>query len=293
MKTYRRSVLLTLLCLLAGAALAPAAHAIALSETEGWEAGTCTGNEATVKNCRYSSPHSAFYTQSAGHPDWGLTGFKVKQSGEAPEGNPIKRIRVDVPPGLAANPQVVPTCTRGQFEANSCPLNTKVGFVELKAYVEAVGKTLSLEGNVYNLQQEPGLPLLFGIDVKGVEVPLLPVVEDTHLFLEGHVSWGGEPSLAPRGIASGDFHEWFEINNVPTEVSVKLLTLEVIKSKLKTVESKLFFNGHAGTGGKENFLTMPSNCAAPTTSYLELETYPPTERLSAPTTPPVGVDGCD
>ncbi|HUA73900.1 MAG TPA: hypothetical protein VL988_04010 [Solirubrobacteraceae bacterium] len=38
---------------------------------------------------------------------------------------------------------------------------------------------------------------------------------------------------------------------------------------------------------------MPSNCAAPVTSYLELETYGPVEKLSAPTTPPVGVEGCD
>ncbi len=294
MTTYRRSVLLTLLCVVAAAALAPAARAagnIGLSE---WEAGTCNGTETTVKNCKYSSPPSDFFTQSAGHPPWGLTGFKVSESSAGvPAGQPIKRIRVDVPPGLAANPQVLDTCPRATFESSpkTCPATSKAGFVELKAFVElpVLPQTLTLTGSVYNLPQESGRPLLFGIDVEGVP----PLVEDTLLMLVGHVSWGGEPSLAARGIPSGDFHEWFEIDNVPTTVAAKIGPIEVAQVPLKTLESKLFFNGRAGTGGRENFLTMPSSCAAPTTSYLELETYPPTERLSAPTTPPVGVDGCD
>ena len=291
MQKSRRSVLLALLCLIAAAALAPAARAAGSLGLAEWEAGTCNGSEAEVKNCRYSGPSSAFYTQSAGHPPWGLTGFKLTQTGEAPNGSPVKRLRVDVPPGLAADPQALETCAKSTFESNPklCPGGSKAGFVQLKAFVELPvlgGTVLELKGNVYNLPEEPNLPLLFGIDVEGVP----PLVEDVKLFLKGHVSWHREGALTARGIPSGDFHEWFEIDNVPTETAVEVLALEVVKAPLKTVESKLFFDGHAGKG---NFLTMPSNCKAPTTSYLELETYAPTERLSAPTTPPVGVDGCD
>jgi hypothetical protein len=268
-----------------------AAHAAGSLGVAKWEAGTCTGSEAQVKECKYSSPHSAFYTQAAGHPPWGLTGFEMSTSGGAPTGSAVKRLRVDVPPGLAADPQALAVCSRSQFEANSCPASTKAGFVELKAYVEIplLPQTLTLKGNVYNLPQEPGLPLVFGIDVEGVP----PLVEDVHLLLEGHVSYAHEDSLAARGVASGDFHEWFEINNVPPEVGVKVGPLEVIKAPLKTVESKLFFDGHAGKEGKENFLTLPSSCGAPPTSYLELETYPPVEKASLPTVPPVGIEGCD
>jgi hypothetical protein len=283
--------LLMLLCCLAVTLLAPDAHAAGSLGVAKWEAGTCTGSELQVKECKYSSPHSAFYTQAAGHPPWGLTGFELATSGEAPNGSPVKRLRVDVPPGLAADPQALAICSRSQFESNSCPASTKAGFVELKAYVEIplAAKALSLKGNVYNLPQEPGLPLAFGIDVEGVP----PLTEDVHLVLEGHVSFAHEDSLAARGVPSGDFHEWFEINNIPTEVGVKVGPLEVIKAPLKTVESKLFFNGHAGKEGKEDFLTLPSDCGAPPTSYLELETYPPVEKASLPTTPPVGVEGCD
>lgn len=291
MKTRRATVLLTLLCCITVASIAPEAHAAGSLSVAKWEAGTCTGNEAQVKECKYSSPHSAFYTQAAGHPPWGLTGFELSNSGGAPTGSAVKRLRVDVPPGLAADPQALAVCSRSQFEANSCPASTKAGFVELKAYVEipVTPQTLTLKGNVYNLPQEPGLPLVFGIDVEGVP----PLVEDVHLLLEGHVSYAHEDSLAARGVPSGDFHEWFEINNVPPEVGVKLGPLELTKAPLKTVESKLFFDGHAGKEGKENFLTLPSDCGAPPSSYLELETYAPVEKASLPTTPPVGIDGCD
>src|SRR6201994_193354 len=256
-----------------------------------WEAGTCTGSEASVPTeCKYSNPN-AFTTRGGAPPPWGLTGFELSTSGAAPNGSALKRLRVDVPPGLAAAPEALAVCTRAQFDANSCPASAKAGFVSLKAYVEIplAPQTLTLKGNVYNLPQEPGLPLVFGIDVEGVQ----PLTEDVHLLLEGHVSYAHEDVLAARGVPSGDFHEWFEINNVPTEVGIKVLGLEVDKAKLKTVESKLFFNGHAGKEGKENFLTMPSSCVAPSTSYLELETYGPVEKTSLATTPPVKVEHCD
>jgi hypothetical protein len=268
-----------------------AAHAAGSLGVATWEAGTCTGSEASVPaECKYSNP-GAFYTQSAGHPPWGLTGFELSNSGAAPNGSALKRLRVDVPPGLAADPEALAVCSRAQFNSNTCPASAKAGFVSLKAYVEIplAPQTLTLKGNVYNLPQETGLPLVFGIDVEGVQ----PLTEDVHLLLEGHVSYAHEDVLAARGVPSGDFHEWFEINNVPTEVGIKVLGLEVDKAKLKTVESKLFFNGHAGKEGKENFLTMPSSCAAPSTSYLELETYGPVEKTSLATTPPVKVEGCD
>ncbi len=274
------------------AALAPAALGAGSLGIAKWEAGTCNGSQAEVKSCEYSSPHNAFYTQSAGHPPWGLTGFEVTSSGGDPTGAPLKRIRVDVPPGLAADPQALETCERSVFESNPalCPPNSKAGFVQLTAYVEVplLPQTLTLEGNVYNLPQEAGHPLMFGIDVKGIP----PLVEDVHLILEGFVSYASEPVLSAHGVPSGDFHEWFRIENIPTEVGVKVGPLELVRVGLKTLESKLFFDGHAGKEGKEDFLTMPSNCLAPTTSYLELESYSG-ERASGPTTPPVGVTGCE
>ncbi len=277
----------TLACLLVAGALAPLAHGFGIAK---WEAGTCTGTEPTVAGqCSYANP-GAFYTQSAGHPPWGLTGFEVAGASSS---SPLKRIRVDIPPGLAANPITLPTCAAHasenaaeNFESNTCPPATKAGFVSLKAIVEILGTSpeLSLEGNVYNLGPKPGLPLLFGINVEGKGL-----AKNVHLLLEGHVSDHIEAALAAHGEPSGDYHEYFEINNVPQEAEVELLGIHLTNAPLRTVESKLFFNGHAGRG---NFLTMPSNCAAPTTSYLEIENYAG-ERRNEPTTPPSKVEGCD
>jgi hypothetical protein len=274
------------------AALAPVAQAS--FGVAKFEAGTCNGNETEVKSCEYTSPHSAFYTQAAGHPPWGLTGVELAHtgtgSGREPEGRPLKRLRVDVPPGLAADPQTLETCSRTEFQAKACKPGTEAGFVELEAVVEVpvLGNTLlTLKGKVFNLAQEPGLPLLFGIEVEGVK----PIVENVQLFLEGHVSYAKEAVLAARGVPSGDYHEWFEIKNIPNEVEVEALGVPLTKAPLKTLKSKLFFNGQAGKG---NFLTLPSVCGAPSlsTSYVEVESETG-EIASSPTVPPVSVEGCD
>jgi hypothetical protein len=291
MKTHCRISLVLICCLLAGGAAAATGGveaAYGWGPPQNWEAGTCNNSACTYKSVEKSPSES--FNQAAGHPPWGITSFEVPHPSGKPE-ETLKRIRVDVPPGLAADPQTLPTCARAEFNAGTCSPLTKVGLVELEAFVgPPVSSTLSLEGNVYNLQQEPGLPLLFGIEVKGVAVPLVGGVENTRLFLEGHVSYAKEPALEARGVPSGDYHEWFTINNIPNEVAVKLLTLEVVKAKLQTVKSKLLFNGRAGNG---NFLTVPSECGAPSksTTYVELEDEKG-EVTSAPTVPPFGVKGC-
>ncbi len=266
----------------AGGTAAPAAQAGFGVEEKNFEAGTCT-----VRGCEYSSPHSAFYTQAAGHPEWGITGFELNSSGGVPEGK-LKRIRVDVPPGLAANPQApMPTCGKAQFESDAklCPSSSLVGEVEMKALVELVpGLPIALPtltGQVYNLPLQPGRPLLFGVTVE----PLAPLVAPVKLMLVGHLSDAYEPELAARGVPSGDYHEYFEIDNVPTEGEVGI---GGIKAPLRVLRSKLLFFGRAGG----NFLTLPSVCSSSTTSYLEVESYEG-QVSSTPTHTPVGVEGCE
>ncbi len=117
MERFRRSVLLMLFSCLTFAAFAPGANAAGFGVAS-FEAGTCNGKtEAEAESCKYSSPESVFYTQAAGHPPFGLTGFEVAHTGEGenrrPTGEPLKRLRVDVPPGLAADPVsagLLPSC---------------------------------------------------------------------------------------------------------------------------------------------------------------------------------------
>ena len=90
-----------------GCALAPAARAGFGVEEHNFEAGTCV-----VSSCVYTSPTSDFFTQAAGHPESGITTFEMNHRtsgfGEEPEGN-LRNIRVDIPAGLAADPELVPS----------------------------------------------------------------------------------------------------------------------------------------------------------------------------------------
>jgi hypothetical protein len=259
-------------CLAAGS-LASVAQAAFGPEV--FEDGTCVN-----KTCTYASveanPAEAF-TQAAGHPPWGGTKFIMKHSGSNVEGSSVKRLRVDVPPGLAANPQApMPRCSVKIFEhkPSECPAQSIVGTVEMEAVAEPLGLlplTLpSLEGTVYNLEAPPGLPLDFGIAVEPAGELLSPI----HLFLEGHVAWWS------------DYHEYFEINNVPNEAQVNVGL--PVKAPLKVLMSKLNFNGRAGG----NFLTLPSECSTTTTSHLELESWSG-EIATTETHTPVGVEGCE
>ncbi len=245
-----------LLCCVAGGIAAPAAQAGFGVEEKNFEAGTCA-----VSSCTYASveaDHEEAYTQAAGHPQYGITGFEFNSTssglGQEPIGD-VKRVRVDVPPGLAADPEALPACAVKAFEEDKCPADTEVGKDELTAFVAAADVPLSAP--VYNLEQPPGLPLYFGIHAS------VPLVADEHIFLEGHVSW------------NSDFHEYFEINNISKSIPL--------------LKSKLIFDGRAGEG---NFLTLPSVCSTTTTSHLEVESWEG-EISKTQTHTPVGVEGCD
>ncbi len=243
---------------------APVAQAAFGVEEHDFEAGTCM-----TSSCTYASVegnHSEAYTQAAGHPPVGITGFEFNHTqgllGEEPEGA-VRNIRVDLPPGLAANPEALPACSISAFQNDECNPDAQVGTTELTAF-DGIND-LTISGAVYNLEQPPGLALDFGIDV-AVE-PLVNV----HIYLEGHVSW------------SSDYHEYFEIHNVPKEG--ELLGAKV---PLAVLKSKLIFNGR---GGKGDFLTLPSECSATTTSYLEVESWEG-QISRTQTHTPVGVEGC-
>jgi hypothetical protein len=220
-----------------------------------FEAGTCTAKPCTYQKIREHSGEQ--FTQAAGHPPDGITSVELNSKENIlkqrePEGA-LKRLRVDVPPGLAANPEALGKCSFEAFDEDKCPAESQAGETELTVFVAALDATIT--GQVYNLEPSPGLPLEFGIHVE------VPGVANEHILLEGHVDW------------SGDYHEYFEINNISKSIPI--------------LKSKLIFNGIAGG----NFLTLPSVCSTSTTSHVEVESYEG-QISRAETHTPVGVEGC-
>jgi hypothetical protein len=97
-----------------------------------WEAGTC--KESTC-NSEGKAPSAEFYTQAAGHPDFGITDFAFNYAKETnvlaeevrvPEGH-VRDARVDLPPGLAVDPEATPECPEAEIEKLECPESTQVG----------------------------------------------------------------------------------------------------------------------------------------------------------------------
>jgi hypothetical protein len=261
-----RASLSTLLATVATAVLAPAAQAgfgVSL-----WEAGTCENHTCTYKSVEAN--HAEAFTQAAGHPPWGITTFELNHTGSAPlakpEGEPVKRVRVDVPAGLASDPQAPAKCKIEVFVKDLCPPPTEVGTQEATVWtgVTDLELTGATAGHVYNLEPEPGLPVP---GVPGAHFEPMPLLFGIHIltehsFLEGHVAWWS------------DYHEYFEINNLGKAAPV--------------LKSKLNFNGHAGG----NFISLPTECSPVTTTFLEVESW--TGEVSKTLThPPLGVDGCD
>jgi hypothetical protein len=232
------------------------ASSAAAIEVVGPEAGTCAANVEPAPECAYTSPLSSFYTQAAGHPNFGVTDFSV--SGVSGE-NQAKRVHVELPKGLNVNPQAVPQCSVTAFREDKCAATSQVGTSYVTSEVPILGTPLGpLNFPVYDLEPNPGEPGLFGFHVT---TPVIPLVNE-FVFLETQIEW------------AGDYHESFTINNIASTPALK--------------RNRLVFNGQAGG----DFLTLPSPCNADATTFVELESSTGEKTPNTPTTPPAPIAGC-
>jgi hypothetical protein len=242
-----------------------------------WEAGTCK-----VTSCKDAGTkqEEEFFTQAAGHPNFGITDFEMNYKealgAKQPEGH-IQDVRVDLPPGLSVNPEATEACTEAQLNESKCPSESKVGEDEatgtvnvpetilagiLKVPVGAL--TVTEKFPVYNMVRKYGQPARFGVEVKSSTLSVLGI--SAILYLEGGISWYHEPPAAGEessNVPSGDYHEFFKIDGIPT-------TPEII-------ESKLIFWGipqeHTGVGSPKAFITLPSTCTERPITYLHVDSH--------------------
>ena len=280
----------TSLCACALIALAPAAAgAFSLDK---WEAGSCN-----VTSCTDAGSNSAFYTQAAGHPDFGITDFAFKakkETGllgtyEAPEGQ-VRDVRVDLPPGLSVDPEATEQCSEAQINALACPEGSQVGEDEatgtatLNPSLPLLKTTVTEKFPVYNMQRLPGQPARFGVELKSATLALVGL--QSHLYLEGGISWHHEAETSESsGVANGDFHEYFKIGNFPEQPEV--------------VESRLIFWGipqqHqvAPTSAPAGFIVLSSTCSSKPVTTLHVDSKEaPGGFLAAKNETPVTTTGC-
>jgi hypothetical protein len=248
----RFALLLAALAVALCAAAAPAAQAAPEFGVKNFLASTCK-----LPNCTASSPNTDLFTQAAGHPNFGVTDFRFNTQEilpglVGPVGN-VKNIRVDLPVGLSINPQALPQCTETELATGptGCNPETLVGTDEIST-ISPLLENIKVTVPVYNMVPREGHPAQFGFNT-GVAPPT---------YLLGGVSW------------NTDYHEYFTIEEIPATVPL--------------IESRLTFNGRAGTG----FLTNPSACTGPQTTSLRVESHEG-QVVNTTYTTPVGVDGCN
>lgn len=173
-KTHRLT-LATLLALLAIVALAPAARADfgvaptpCAEDVAAWVADTDPCFGATVST-----------TQAGAHPDQTVR-FRLAPKDPlaarvVPAEDP-KTIKVNLPPGLAGNPEALPKCTAAELNAQRCPPATQVGVAHMILGTSGTG--LSEKFPVYNLVPNHGNTAEFGFKVLIPNVHIVVRVRD-------------------------------------------------------------------------------------------------------------------
>ncbi len=246
------------------------------------------------------------YTQSAGHPPFGITAFKVNTEGTIPNAAPagigtggvVTHVRTDVAPGVSTNPEAVEKCSMtefgsvepvpgtGFFPAPTCSAETKIGVNKVIVWLgpepSPAGGDLPLEGTVYNLVQPEGLASEFGVAL-GLPIPLTehilngifhgsqPAIEKAqyfaHTLIEGSVEW------------AGDYHDYYEIH---------------VSTAIPLIASRLLLFGNIGNTGLGGFITNPSACSAPGPKTTNTVTLKPAAgpEVSRQYTTPIGPEGC-
>jgi hypothetical protein len=293
----RRLTILFVMAGLGSLLMATGAQAAPITITK-WESITCKednelpvtpgvpepGYEATLTpppgQCTDATPEK-FYTQAAGHPNFGITDFRLATYPAAAGvgGFPtsfVKDIVVDTPEGLSVNPEAAPQCEIKTFEEGKCSPETIVGFNYLTVAAQSPDATTH--------KCEPTLVPGECLQAR-VKLPVYNLVP-----FEGHPSMVGfnteaGPTFIVGSLSPVDQHVTFTISEIhpPGAKSPPI------------IESRLVFNGRAGNG---TYLTMPSNCAGGQVSKLFVDSQGPpyeAEQTSdeATYTTPTGATGCE
>jgi hypothetical protein len=261
MRARRASVALGLLLAIALLSLSVPPRAAATGLITSFTAGVL--NDENTANPQASD----YFTQAGGHPDAAFTKFTINTSDSA-----VEFVRVDLPAGLAVNPQAIPRCSAATV--TSCPSDTQVGKTTVTISNIPVLGNQTVTGNVYNMTPSAGSPSDFAFEV--TVGALLPIRTD----LVGGVRY------YPSNGRPADFGDYFTISNISNLLGTKL------------EKSELLFWGapeeHNGGGAADNaFITDPSTCNGPETTFISASTYSPVSTGSTSYTTPVGATGCD
>jgi len=211
--------------------------------------------------CTPETPEK-WFTQAAGHPNFGITDFTLENEAGAPEGA-VKDIVVDTPEGLSVNPEALPQCSLAQAETNilACPPNSLVG-INYLTVVAAPGPTLArAAAPVYNVEPFQHVPSMVAF----------PNSAGKAVYIVG--------SLSPV-----DQHVTFTISDTPESPPI-------VGSRLVFDEGETVL-GPGNRFGNGTYLTLPSECDGPQKATLRVTSHA-AETMEKTFETPYSATGCD
>jgi hypothetical protein len=117
--------------------------------------GSFTASSASSQAGAHADVTTAFALNS--HPDPSFLGAR-----DASDGNP-RDVVVQIPPGLAGNPQAYPKCSYDDLESNACPPDAQIGVASVA--LEPFPFSNPLTQRVYNMVPAPGHVAEFAMKV--------------------------------------------------------------------------------------------------------------------------------
>ena len=246
MRAMGRFCLAGLLACLVAVFSASAAQAAEFGVAPGsFQSGACD-NASPAEGCTQPA------TQAGEHPKFSISTFRFNTNAEGEPAGPPKRVRFDSPPGFITNPHAIPVCTSTELGtvpgAEKCPLGSQIGSDVIVIYNPIAKKDELATGEpasgfpVYNMEPPLGAPSDFAFLTPTGRVDLV-----------GGVSWHQE--AVNSGVPTGDSHEFFVIDNIFAPAPLVSSTLVLVSKPFSA------------------FLTVPTSCTGPPTSYLEVESY--------------------
>src|SRR3954470_6648412 len=192
---------------------------------------------------------------------------------DLPGDEKIKDLDLDLPPGLVGNPNAATRCSAADFAADSCPATSKVGTTTIgaTATIVVVPMPLTANGDIYNLEPQPGEPARLGIIVRPLVFGLGTI------FLQSPV----------RVRTTSDFGLTSILRDMPTSSAGIPIKVDSISLTLNA----------AASGG--SFMTNPTSCDPATTRVRATSydgstatgstSFTPTDCAGVPFTPSLAV----
>jgi hypothetical protein len=222
---------------------------------------------------------SEYATQAGSHPAEAVTQFTV----DTTHFDSLQDVRVDLPPGLSVNPQAVPQCTDTSSNLN-CPANTQVGTSTVSILnINILGVPIGPVNQtvpVYNMAPPAGAPGDFAF---AVGVTVLGITVTIRTDAVAGVRW------YPSNGRPADYGEYFKISGISNTLGAQLATSTLT---FWGAPEEQDIGAAPGSPADKAFLTNPTACNGPQTTYMYADTYTSGQTGNTTYVTPTGASGC-